>query len=70
MPIEKPHTQRQVEVALPVPLRKSFTYQMTEPLPAVGSRVKVPFGRRTLIGFYLAPLAHTATNDYTLKDVN
>ena len=70
MPIEKPDTQRQVEVALPVPLRKSFTYQMTEPLPAVGSRVKVPFGRRTLIGFYLAPLAHTVTNDYALKDVD
>ncbi|MGB0895016.1 MAG: primosomal protein N' [Parashewanella sp.] len=42
-----------VEVALPVPLRRSFTYSVPELLQTqvcVGGRVKVPFGRQQLIG--------------------
>lgn len=69
MPIEHSPNEHQVEVALPVPLRKSFTYRMTAPLPATGARVKVPFGRRTLIGFFLSPLTDQPLPDYPLKDV-
>jgi primosomal protein N' (replication factor Y) len=40
-----------VEVALPVPLRQAFTYLFDKPIvPTIGTRVKVPFGRRHLIG--------------------
>ena len=43
-----------VEVALPVPLRQSFTYKLDGALKetiASGSRVAVPFNRRKLSGF-------------------
>lgn len=43
-----------VEVALPVPLRKTFTYRLPpaiENLVKKGSRLLVPFGRRTLTGY-------------------
>lgn len=41
-----------VEVALPIPLRKQFSYICPEEmsLPAIGTRVVVPFGSRQLIG--------------------
>ncbi len=48
-----------VQVALPVPLFKSFTYSVPEelrPRMARGVRVLVPFGRRTLTGFVLEGL--------------
>lgn len=42
-----------VDVALPVPLRRTFTYQRPEegPLPPLGARVAVPFHGRKLAGF-------------------
>lgn len=43
-----------IEVALPVPLRKTFTYRLPpaiENLVKKGSRLLVPFGRRTLTGY-------------------
>lgn len=40
-----------VRVALPVPLRQPFDYQIDDALqPQLGQRVRVPFGRRELIG--------------------
>lgn len=44
---------RLMEVAVPVPLRKGFTYEVPHRLGsvAVGTRVVVPFGGRRLIGF-------------------
>lgn len=42
-----------VEVALPVPLRQTFSYRVPETYshpPKIGVRVKVPFGRQQLIG--------------------
>lgn len=42
-----------VEVALPVPMRQTFSYKVPESvtcLPQKGMRVKVPFGRQQLIG--------------------
>jgi len=44
-----------IRVALPVPVRRSFTYSVTGEAPAVGVRVEVPFGKRTLIGWVLGP---------------
>jgi primosomal protein N' (replication factor Y) len=43
-----------VEAALPLPLRQTFTYRVPAELRenlAIGSRMTVPFGRRTLIAY-------------------
>jgi primosomal protein N' (replication factor Y) (superfamily II helicase) len=48
---------RYAEVALPVPLRSTFTYAVPTSLngePLVGRRVVVPFGRRAMTGVALA----------------
>ena len=48
---------RYCEVALPVPLRSTFTYAVPASLdgePLVGRRVVVPFGRRAMIGVGLS----------------
>ncbi len=41
-----------VQVALPVPLRREFDYRLPDPggRPCIGARVRVPFGRRQLVG--------------------
>src|SRR2546430_12118361 len=42
-----------VQIALPVPIFKAFTYAVPEELrarAAVGARATVPFGKRTLTG--------------------
>ncbi len=44
-----------ISVALPVPVRRPFTYRVTGEAPAVGTRVVVPFRRRTLVGWVLGP---------------
>ena len=58
-----------VRVALPVPLRRAFDYSVPAgmAMPAIGARVRVPFGSRTLIGVVVegleeptAPLAKAA----------
>jgi primosomal protein N' (replication factor Y) (superfamily II helicase) len=48
---------RYCEVALPVPLRSTFTYSVPESFdgqPLVGRRVVVPFGRRAMVGVALS----------------
>jgi primosomal protein N' (replication factor Y) len=47
---------RRISVALPLPLRQSFTYLVPAglPVPAPGVRVRVPFGERVLTGVTLA----------------
>ena len=48
---------RYCEVALPVPLRSTFTYAVPASLNGqslIGRRVVVPFGRRAMIGVGLA----------------
>ncbi|MDX1706031.1 primosomal protein N' [Pseudidiomarina sp.] len=45
----KPSTAYVIQVALPVPLQRVFDYDCNQ-LPAVGARVRVPFGRREMIG--------------------
>jgi primosomal protein N' (replication factor Y) (superfamily II helicase) len=52
-----PSKPRYCEVALPVPLRSTFTYAVPASLdgePLIGRRVVVPFGRRAMTGVALA----------------
>ncbi len=54
-----------VEVALPVPLRRAFSYQLPDeltPHTQIGVRVEVPFGRQKLIG-----LVTNVTNECQLE---
>ncbi len=57
MPASKPQRSRlpaYVEVVLPVPLRRSFTYRIPEQMRGsikLGARLKVPFGKRVLTGY-------------------
>ena len=56
-----------VEVVLPVPLKRSFTYAVPQDVatrPELGQRVRVPFGKRRLIGFV------TATHTEIPKDLD
>ncbi|AXR07938.1 primosomal protein N' [Salinimonas sediminis] len=48
-----------IDVAVPVPLRQTFTYTHDSPLPA-GVRVSVPFGNRKLIGVVVGMLTEVA----------
>ncbi len=62
-----------VQVALPVPLRQTFTYRIPDRLSScvvVGSKLLVPFGRRTLAG-YAVQISSTRQEDAPddLKDV-
>ena len=45
-----------VEVALPVPIPRTFTYRAPEPI-APGTRVRVPFSGRRLVGWVLGTAA-------------
>ena len=43
-----------VEAVLPLPLRRSFTYRVPEPLRSkigLGARLLLPFGKRSLTGY-------------------
>ena len=57
-----------LQVALPIRLYRMFDYRISdsalpnEALPAIGSRVEVPFGRQTLIGIVIAHIAHSNSN--------
>ncbi len=44
-----------VEVALPVPVPRTFTYDIAADSVAMGVRVRVPFGRRKLVGWVVGP---------------
>ena len=44
-----------VEVALPVPLSRTFTYEADDATLVEGVRVRVPFGRNTLVGWVVGP---------------
>ena len=54
-----------LQVALPIRLYRMFDCRISdsalpnEALPAIGSRVEVPFGRQTLIGIVIAHIAHS-----------
>jgi primosomal protein N' (replication factor Y) len=50
-----------VSVALPLPIRKNFSYRMPESLamPEPGTRVRVPFGERVLTGLVMGKEAES-----------
>ncbi|MCU7554521.1 primosomal protein N' [Alteromonas sp. ASW11-19] len=50
-----------IDVAVPVPLRQTFTYTCDTVLPA-GVRVKVPFGNRQLVGIVMGEAAPTESD--------
>lgn len=47
--------QSLVRVALPIPVRRTFTYSVAGERPPVGTRVLVPFRNRTVVGWVLGP---------------
>ncbi len=63
---------RRIPVALPLPLRQSFTYRVPEgiPLPAPGTRVRVPFAERALTGVVLdEPAGEAPGTERTILEV-
>lgn len=63
--------QRFVQVAVPVPMRRVFDYQLPEHTPnlATGARVKVPFGHRQVIGFVVGCSQTTDVPSEQLKAI-
>ena len=57
-----------VEVALPTPIRSTFTYKNPFSYGLVGKRVVVPFGRRTLMGLVLTESDETSSA-FQLKEI-
>ncbi|MGL5949702.1 MAG: primosomal protein N' [Aeromonas sp.] len=58
-----------VRLALPVPLRRHFDYLAPAPLPALGVRVSVPFGRQTLVGLVVEHPSHSDVAYDKLKPI-
>jgi primosomal protein N' (replication factor Y) len=61
-----------VEVALPVPLRRNFSYRVPEKYVAalaIGLRVKVPFGRQQLIGLITAITDQCDLTENQIKNI-
>lgn len=52
----------ELEVAVPTPLPRTFTYLAASPI-AAGTRVLVPFGRRRLVGVAMGPPDPAVTRD-------
>ncbi|WP_303722415.1 primosomal protein N' [Malonomonas rubra] len=60
------------EIAVNAPLKQFFSYRVPEPLAekvAVGMRVRVPFGRRTSVGFILSLGSGSAEGLKDIKDL-
>ena len=56
---------RYVQVAVPVPLRRLFSYRLPEGVDVIPAlRVEVPFGRRTLVGMITHPPTDEPAGDY------
>lgn len=58
-----------LQVALPVPLRQIFSYRNGLAPVTVGSRVRVPFGKRQLVGFVVAEQAEHELGEFQVKDI-
>ncbi|TKB45417.1 primosomal protein N' [Thalassotalea mangrovi] len=61
------------DIAIPVPMRQTFTYRLPERLSGqdveVGRRVQVPFGNRTLIGVVLSEPVDPELDPEKIKDI-
>lgn len=59
-----------IQVALPVPIDSVFDYRVVgDDVPAIGCRVKVPFGARKLIGIVVAHIEHSQLATQAIKPV-
>jgi primosomal protein N' (replication factor Y) len=58
-----------VEVALPIPLPRTFTYRAAGSTIAPGTRVRVPFSGRKLVGWVVGEAPADSTDPTRLKDV-
>lgn len=61
-----------LQIALPTPLYRCFDYLCPPnlPIPSVGSRVSVPFGRQTLVGVVIAHPSDSDVPKDKLKPIN
>ena len=60
------------QVAVDVPLRRVFTYRVPKSLLntiAIGCRVRVPFGKRTMVGFVMELVADTDVPKSSIKEI-
>jgi primosomal protein N' (replication factor Y) len=57
------------DVALPVPLDQTFTYEVNGTIPVVGARVIVPFSGQKLMGVVIRVHAEKPTEDIGIKPV-
>ncbi|NOZ10037.1 MAG: primosomal protein N' [Gammaproteobacteria bacterium] len=66
-----PPTHTIIQVAVPVPLRQHFDYKPPAnlALPGLGCRVRVPFGRRQLVGVVVGVSNSTAVGPDRLKSI-
>ena len=66
-----PLVQRIVQVAVPSPLARTFDYlpPQSGSVPLPGARVRVPFGRRSVIGVVTAVVAHSTLPVARLKTI-
>lgn len=59
-----------IQVALPVPIDSVFDYRVVgDALPAIGCRVRVPFGARKLVGIVVAHIEHSQLTQNAIKPV-
>lgn len=59
-----------IQVALPVPIDSVFDYRVvSDALPAIGCRVRVPFGARKLVGIVVAHIEHSQLTQNAIKPV-
>ncbi len=69
LPTPKPSICR---VALDTPLRRTFDYRIEAdlPVPPLGSRVSVPFGRRQLVGVAVSLESESEVDESKLKSIS
>jgi len=58
-----------VEVALPLPIPRTFTYRLDGEGVAEGTRVRVPFGSRRLVGWVVGPASEPVREGTRLRAV-
>lgn len=60
---------RYVDIALPVPLDQTFTYEVKGTVPAVGARVLVPFSGQRLMGVVVRAHDEAPADDFEIKPI-
>lgn len=60
---------RYADIALPVPLDRTFTYQVNDVVPHVGARVLVPFSGQRLMGVVMRVHEDAPTEEFEIKPI-